>query len=161
MNTKHALRYASALSLALVFSTAHAAGDGKTTANDSQPMTGKQKATAIGATTGAVAGAVVGGPVGAVAGAVVGGVVGHEGTDAKGRVTSSDSNGSMSSAAMPDVTVRNAQAALNDNGYSVGAVDGQWGPNTQSAVRRFQADKGLTPSGTLDAATLAALGVNR
>jgi len=160
MNMKPALRYASAISLALVFSTTYAAGDDKTSSN-TQPMTGKQKATAIGATTGAVAGAVVGGPVGAVAGAVVGGVVGHEGTDANGKVSSTESGRKVASAANPDGTVRSAQAALNDQGYSVGAVDGQWGPNTQSAVRRFQADKGLTPSGTLDSATLAALGVNR
>ena len=122
-------------------------------------MTGKQKATAIGATTGAVAGAVVGGPVGAVAGAVVGGVVGHQGTDANGKVSSRAAK--ASSATRPDSTVRSAQDALNTQGYSVGAVDGQWGPNTSSAVRRFQADKGLAQSGTLDSSTLAALGVSR
>lgn len=162
MNVKHALRSASAISLALVFATAHAAGDGKTTGSTSEPMTGKQKATAIGAGSGAVAGAVVGGPVGAVAGAVIGGVVGHQGTDAQGRVSTTDSDRrSTSSSAMPNGSVRSAQAALNDQGYSAGAVDGQWGPNTQNAVRRFQADKGLEQSGTLDAATLAALGVSR
>ena len=159
MNMKRAMGYASAISLALVFSTAHAAGDGKTSSN-TQPMTGKQKATAIGATTGAVAGAVVGGPVGAAAGAVVGGYIGHEGTDANGKVYATDANGKVSSTARPNGTVRSAQAALNDQGYSAGAVDGQWGPSTQSAVRRFQADKGLAPSGTLDSATLAALGVS-
>lgn len=158
MKINHAMRYASAISLALALSTAYAADTN--TSSNAQPMTGKQKATAIGATTGAVAGAVVGGPVGAVAGAVVGGVVGHEGTDAKGRVTSTDSNGKIASGAS-DSTVRSAQAALNDKGYNVGSVDGQWGPNTQSAVRQFQADKGLTQSGMLDSSTLAALGVNR
>jgi peptidoglycan hydrolase-like protein with peptidoglycan-binding domain len=60
-----------------------------------------------------------------------------------------------------DGTVRSAQAALNAQGYDVGAVDGQFGPNTQSAVRRFQAEHNLTQSGTLDSATLSALGVNR
>jgi peptidoglycan hydrolase-like protein with peptidoglycan-binding domain len=118
-------------------------------------MTGKEKATAIGVGTGAVAGAVVGGPVGAVVGGVAGGVVGHEGTDANGRVTSTPS----SPAAMPaSPTVRNAQAALETQGYSPGAIDGQMGPSTRSAVLKFQADKGLTQTGTLDGATLAALG---
>jgi phage tail tape-measure protein len=159
MKMNHAMRYASAISLALVLSTSYAADDKKTTSNDPS-MTGKEKATAIGATTGAVAGAVVGGPVGAVVGGVVGGVVGNQGTDANGRVTSTDGATRVSSSNQ-DGTVRNAQAALNQQGYSVGSVDGQWGPNTQSAVRQFQADRGLTQSGTLDAATLAALGVNR
>lgn len=158
MKINHATRYASAIALALTLSTAYATDT--STSSTAQPMTGKQKATAIGATTGAVAGAVVGGPVGAVAGAVVGGVVGHEGTDANGKVTSTGSNGKVASGAS-DSTVRNAQAALNDKGYSVGSVDGQWGPNTQNAVRQFQADKGLTQSGTLDSSTLAALGVTR
>ena len=157
MHIKRKISYASALSLALIFSAAaNAAGDDGT-AQNTTPMTGKQKATAIGATTGAVAGAVVGGPVGAVAGAVVGGVVGHQGTDANGKV----SNSEASPATRSDSTVRGAQEALNAQGYSVGAVDGQWGPNTSSAVRRFQADKGLAQSGTLDSSTLATLGVSR
>jgi gas vesicle protein len=157
MHIKRKISYASAISLALIFSTANAAGDDNTSSNTTN-MTGKQKATAIGATTGAVAGAVVGGPVGAVAGAVVGGVVGHQGTDASGKVSSSRE---VSSASRSDSTVRSAQDALNAQGYSVGVVDGQWGPNTQSAVRRFQADKGLAQSGTLDSSTLGALGVSR
>jgi phage tail tape-measure protein len=123
-----------------------------------QPMTGKQKATAIGAGTGAVAGAVVGGPVGAVVGAGVGGFVGHEGTDANGHV--SDANRHISASHATDSTVRKAQAALNDEGYDAGTVDGRFGPNTESTVRRFQATSGLTESGTLDSSTLSALGVN-
>jgi murein L,D-transpeptidase YcbB/YkuD len=167
MNTKLTMRVATAVSLALALSTSYAAGDDVktrpgTSANNTQaaePLTGKQKATAIGATTGAVAGAVVGGPIGAVVGAGIGGVVGHEGTDAKGRVTNTGNNGYH--AGTHDATVRSAQAALNDQGYNVGTVDGQWGPNTQNAVRRFQAERGIAQTGTLDSATLAALGVNR
>src|SRR4030095_8871886 len=82
MNMKQDIRCASAVSVALVLSTAYAAGDTQT----AQPMTGKEKATAIGAGTGAVAGAVVGGPVGAVVGAGVGAYVGNKGTDAHGQV---------------------------------------------------------------------------
>ena len=159
MNMNHAVRCTTAISLALVLSTSYAAGDASTSSNEtsstkaqsSESMTGKQKATAIGATTGAVAGAVVGGPVGAVVGAGIGGVVGHQGTDANGHVSTSHTTDSM---------VRSAQAALNDQGYDVGLVDGRWGPNTQNAVRRFQAKSGLTESGRLDRSTLGALGVN-
>ena len=160
MDTRQAVRCATAISLALMASTTFAAGDAAGTSTGSspaqsqsaQPMTGKQKATAIGATTGAVAGAVVGGPVGAVVGAGIGGYVGHEGTDA---------NGKASPAHASDGTVRSAQAALNEQGFGAGAVDGQWGPNTQRAVRRFQAERGLPQTGALDGATLSALGVNR
>jgi peptidoglycan hydrolase-like protein with peptidoglycan-binding domain len=157
MNTRHAVGCTAALSLALALSTAYAADDSTTSTGTSStttqapaPMTGKDKATAIGAGSGAVAGAVVGGPIGAVVGAGIGAVVGHEGTDANGHVTT---------ATRPsDSTVRSAQTALNDRGYNVG-VDGRWGPNTESAVRSFQAKNGLTENGRLDSATLNALGV--
>ena len=148
MRTKQAMKYATAVSLALALSTAYAAGDAKTT---DTTLTGKEKATAIGAASGAVAGAVVAGPVGALVGAGVGGYVGNKGTDANGRVSTSRPS---------DGTVRSAQTALNDKGYDVGRVDGQWGPSTQNAVRRFQSERGLTQSGRLDNATLTALGVN-
>jgi hypothetical protein len=163
MNTKNVLQYATAVTLALTLSTAYAAGDAKSTSTDASttaPMTGKEKATAIGAASGAVAGAVVGGPVGAVVGAGIGGYVGNQGTDANGKVATTDANGKMSAHRASDATVRNAQTALNDKGYDVGKVDGQFGPSTQSAVRRFQSEKGLAQSGRLDSATLAALGVN-
>ena len=150
MNAKSVIRCAGAVSLALALSTAFAADN-----DTSRPMTGKEKATAIGAGTGAVAGAVVGGPVGAVVGGVAGGVIGHEGTDANGRVTSSGS------AAPYDGTVASAQTALNAQGYGAGPVDGRAGPNTRAAVSKFQADHNLPATGTLDGATLSALGVNR
>ena len=160
MKLRQVMQCATAVSLALAISAAHAADDTRVATNDTassnpqntQPLTGKQKATAIGATTGAVAGAVVGGPVGAVVGAGIGGYVGHEGTDANGKVASVSGS---------DGTVRNAQVALNDQGYNAGPADGRLGPNTQSAVRRFQSERGLAQTGTLDNATLNALGVNR
>ena len=162
MKLKNAMHGAAVVSLALMLSPSYA-GDYNKTTNDtsatntqeSKPMTGKQKATAIGAGTGAVAGAVVGGPVGAVVGAGVGAYVGHEGTDANGKTSST------TSASASDSTVRDAQAALNSQGYSAGMVDGRWGPSTQNAVRRFQSDRGLEQSGTLDNATLSALGVTK
>jgi hypothetical protein len=153
MNAKQVIRCAGAVSLALALSTAFAAD------NDTQarPMTGKEKATAIGAGTGAVAGALVGGPVGAVVGGVAGGVIGHEGTDANGRVQSTDSR----YAGPADSTVMNAQTALNSQGYNAGAADGRMGPNTRAAVSKFQADHNLPATGSLDSATLNALGINR
>ena len=152
---QQAKRCATAISLALVFSTAYAAGDTKPTSTEGETMSGKEKATAIGATTGAVAGAVVGGPIGAVVGAGIGGYVGHQGTDADGKVTTTYTASSARSG-----TIRSAQTALNDQGYNV-RVEGQWGPNTQDAVRRFQAERSIPQTGTPDDATRAALGVNR
>lgn len=168
MRTNHVLQYATAVSIALALGTAHAADDAKTSSTSvstsnsttATPMTGKEKATAIGAASGAVAGAVVGGPIGAVVGAGIGGYVGNQGTDANGRVATTDAKSNVSTTRMRDGAVRDAQLALNEKGYDVGRVDGQFGPNTQSAVRRFQSEKGLAQSGRLDSATLAALGVN-
>ena len=154
MKLTHTMQCAGAVTLALALSTSYAAGDTAAT-NQNSGMTGKEKATAIGAGTGAVAGAVVGGPVGAVVGGVAGGVIGHEGTDANGHIASTPAG----PARAPDGTVKGAQAALEQQGYSPGAIDGQMGPNTRNALVKFQQDKGLTQSGTLDGATLAALGL--
>ena len=166
MNRKLAIRCVGALSIAIAATFAQAQTTSTTnnsqTNTTPQTPTGKQKATAIGATTGAVAGAVVGGPVGAVVGAGVGAYVGHEGTDARGRPPSNPNstlNKSSHPAASND-TVRSAQSALNAQGYDAGSVDGQYGPSTRSALLKFQADKGLTQTGTLDGATLSALGVS-
>jgi phage tail tape-measure protein len=153
MKFKQIAQCAGAAAFALTMSATYA---NDTTTTSSPKMTGKEKATAIGAGTGAVAGAVVGGPVGAVVGGVAGGYVGHEGTDAHGRVSSSSGT-----SARADDTVKSAQSALEAQGYSPGSIDGQMGPNTRSAVLKFQQDKGLTPSGTLDGATLGALGVSQ
>ncbi|WP_252107254.1 MULTISPECIES: lytic murein transglycosylase [unclassified Halomonas] len=43
--------------------------------------------------------------------------------------------------------VRSLQQRLNAAGYSVGTPDGIMGPNTQSGLRAFQRDQGLTPDG--------------
>jgi hypothetical protein len=57
-------------------------------------------------------------------------------------------------------TVRDAQRALQDKGYDVGGVDGMMGPKTQSAVRQFQQQQGISSSGRLDQQTLSALNVS-
>jgi len=153
---------ASAVAIALTLSTAAYAADTNTNATSDAPaMTGKQKATAIGATTGAVAGAVVGGPVGAVVGAGIGGVVGHQGTDANGKVTPTTESRTTANGTTwtGDSSVKSAQSALNAQGYSAGSEDGVAGPSTQAAIRKFQADKGLAQTGMLDSATKSALGL--
>ena len=55
--------------------------------------------------------------------------------------------------------VRAAQRSLKSAGFAAGPLDGILGPRTEAAVRAFQVDRGLQVSGTLDPATLAALGV--
>jgi len=149
MNAKQILS-AGAVSLALAVSTAYA----NDTNTQAQPLTGKEKATAIGAGTGAVAGAVVGGPVGAVVGGVAGGVIGHQGTDANGRVTSTDKK---TSSLPSDNSVANAQTTLNSRGYDAGPADGVMGPSTRSAIMKFQADNKLPQTGALDGPTITAL----
>ncbi|MEO8485753.1 MAG: peptidoglycan-binding domain-containing protein [Betaproteobacteria bacterium] len=119
-------------------------------------MTRADKGTAAGATTGAVAGAVVGGPVGAVVGAGVGAYAGN--AMAGGPVSGSDTS-VTTSARYESTTVRSVQQALNDRGFGVGSVDGQWGPATEDAVRRFQTAAGLRVTGSADSQTLVALGV--
>ena len=51
------------------------------------------------------------------------------------------------------------QARLNNLGFGCGAVDGELGPKTQAALKRFQAQvlKRETPDGSPDGATSAAL----
>jgi peptidoglycan hydrolase-like protein with peptidoglycan-binding domain len=66
---------------------------------------------------------------------------------------------SSASAKRGDDLVRRAQEALNSAGYDIGVPDGQAGTRTVSAIRGFQADKGIPISGKLDDATLAALGL--
>jgi len=53
--------------------------------------------------------------------------------------------------------VRAAQEKLSDMGYDVGTADGKVGPKTRAALRKFQADKGLSQTVRLDHHTLAAL----
>lgn len=53
--------------------------------------------------------------------------------------------------------VRSVQLKLADFGYDPGPVDGQWGPKTQEALRRFQTDTGRVPSSELEEGTLRAL----
>lgn len=122
-------------------------------------MTHKERDTTIGAGGGALAGAAVAGPVGAVVGAGVGGVAGHEvakSEEASGRPAHATATpGTVNDSSY----VRSVQQALADRGYSPGPVDGQWGPGTEDALRRFQSSQGLQATGQLDSRTTSALGL--
>ncbi|MEW6662201.1 MAG: L,D-transpeptidase family protein [Bacillota bacterium] len=56
----------------------------------------------------------------------------------------------------PDV--EEVQKRLRDLGFSVGEIDGVYGPRTVASVKRFQAESGLAPTGVVDIATLKKLG---
>jgi peptidoglycan hydrolase-like protein with peptidoglycan-binding domain len=49
------------------------------------------------------------------------------------------------------------QQTLKLAGYWTGPVDGQWTPALTDALKKFQTDLGVKPTGTVDAATIAAL----
>lgn len=52
------------------------------------------------------------------------------------------------------------QQALNQKGFDTKSVDGKWGPETKTALRKFQEENNLQGSGQLTEQTLAQLGVN-
>lgn len=55
--------------------------------------------------------------------------------------------------------IEQIQQALTERGYDVQA-DGQWDQQTADAVRRFQSEEGLDPSGDLTVSTIQALGID-
>jgi len=56
--------------------------------------------------------------------------------------------------------VRQVQQALHRLGYYNGDVDGDFGPNTQTALQRYQISAGEPVTGTLTRGTLGRLGVS-
>ena len=56
--------------------------------------------------------------------------------------------------------VRRIQQKLKNWGYYTGSVDGIYGTQTQSAVRKFQRDNGLTVDGIAGPKTLSYLGIS-
>ena len=56
-------------------------------------------------------------------------------------------------------SVQRAKAALKEKGYYTGALDGNYDREVVDAVKKFQQDAGLKPTGNLDPKTYAALGV--
>jgi hypothetical protein len=69
----------------------------------------------------------------------------------------------MSRAAVNGYTVeevRQVQQALHRLGYYNGSVDGDFGPNTQNALQRYQISAGEPVTGTLTRSVLGRLGVS-
>lgn len=58
-------------------------------------------------------------------------------------------------------TLRQIQNTLHQEGYTIGQADGMWGPKTQQAIRKFQQDKGLAPTGNIDLAMINQLGLGQ
>jgi hypothetical protein len=59
----------------------------------------------------------------------------------------------------PAQTVANVQAALQEQGYYSGEVDGVLGPQTRAALAEYQSAQGLEPTGAVDEPTLETLGM--
>jgi membrane-bound lytic murein transglycosylase B len=67
---------------------------------------------------------------------------------------------SIRETALSRVTVEEMQHKLNKLGFDAGEIDGVMGSMTQSALREFQASKGIIADGYPDQATLCALSIN-
>jgi hypothetical protein len=59
----------------------------------------------------------------------------------------------------PDQVIANVQAALQQQGYYHGDVDGLIGPLTREAIANYQRDHGLYTTSTIDQPTLRSLGM--
>jgi peptidoglycan hydrolase-like protein with peptidoglycan-binding domain len=55
------------------------------------------------------------------------------------------------------MTVFEMQERLNELGYKLGTVDGVSGPKTVEALKKFQSDNKLPPTGTVDPETIRKL----
>ena len=55
------------------------------------------------------------------------------------------------------MTVFEMQERLNELGYKLGAIDGVSGPRTVEALKKFQSDNKLSPTGAIDAETIRKL----
>lgn len=62
--------------------------------------------------------------------------------------------GLVSGSAFASDRIRQAQVALKRLGYDPGPADGVYGPQTRSAIERFQRDNGLGVTGHLNDATI-------
>lgn len=57
-------------------------------------------------------------------------------------------------------SVRTIQERLRSLGFYTGNIDGVWGQSTQSAIQKFQQNRGLQPNGRLSPATVTAMGLS-
>jgi Putative peptidoglycan binding domain len=60
-----------------------------------------------------------------------------------------------------NATISAVQSELGKLGYYPGAIDGILGDQTEAAIARYQEDRDLSVTGTVDAATLQSLGLTR
>jgi peptidoglycan hydrolase-like protein with peptidoglycan-binding domain/transposase-like protein len=77
------------------------------------------------------------------------------------RIFNEEAQGTGTELYVSPANVRLIQQKLNEAGYSVGNVDGQWGEVTQNAVRNWQQAQGLEPTGNLNMVTLQSLGITQ
>ncbi|MCJ2087170.1 peptidoglycan-binding protein [Methylobacterium sp. E-005] len=92
------------------------------------------------------------------------------------RVTQDQADGQGTQIYVSSAGVRQIQQSLTQKGYSTGAVDGRWNPQTAAAARsfqqaqnndttiaatHFQQAQGLEPTGTLTTNLLATVGMSR
>jgi peptidoglycan hydrolase-like protein with peptidoglycan-binding domain len=66
---------------------------------------------------------------------------------------------SIQGRALSRADVIEIQQALNERGFYQGRADGVWGPNTATALQRFQQQNQLDAQGNIDSTTLNELGV--
>src|ERR1700719_1331933 len=55
------------------------------------------------------------------------------------------------------MTIFEMQERLNELGYKLGTIDGVSGPRTVEALKKFQSDNKLPPTGTIDPETIRKL----
>jgi peptidoglycan hydrolase-like protein with peptidoglycan-binding domain len=78
----------------------------------------------------------------------------------KSRYRRSSSYARRSSQAVPTPErYKEIQQALADKGYYKGAANGEWGPESVDALRRFQADQNLDVDGKIGSLSLIAMGL--
>ena len=65
----------------------------------------------------------------------------------------------QAASAQANSTLTQVQSRLATLGYYKGAIDGNFGPQTELAVTKFQGENGLPMTGHIDLKTLASLGV--
>jgi peptidoglycan hydrolase-like protein with peptidoglycan-binding domain len=70
------------------------------------------------------------------------------------------SQGSDAPLSLDQTEIRHMQEALNRAGFEAGRDDGIMGPRTEHALREFQEDNGLHPTGTANRETIVALSVD-
>ena len=83
----------------------------------------------------------------------------QSGSTGSGAMSSGSASGSAQMKSDSE-TIRQAQQQLSQQGHQVSA-DGVMGPQTRSALKKFQREKGLQASGSLDQSTLTALGIDQ